>query len=92
MSKKKGSKLWIIALVLLIVGLSPILIDQQKILFAKDKEMNLVKEKIINETKINEQLQSLKKILNTDEYREKVAREKLKMIKAGERVFVDVNK
>jgi cell division protein FtsB len=92
MSKKKKSKVWIIAIVLLAVSLSPILINQQKMLFAKDREMSIVQGKIASETKTQEELQRQKKILNTDEYAEKVAREKFGWIKSGEKVFIDGNK
>jgi cell division protein FtsB len=92
MRKKKKSKVWIIALVLLAISLSPILIDQQKMLYASNKEMSAVQKKIAIENKTKEELLRQKKILNTDEYAEKVAREKFGMVKSGEKVFVDVNK
>jgi cell division protein FtsB len=92
MNKKSKSKFWIIALVLLIASMSPILIDQQKMIFAKNKEMSIVKDKIESEKKLREQLKAQKKILNSDVYTEKIAREKFGWIKAGEKVFVDVNK
>lgn len=92
MSKKKRSKFWIIAFILLVVSLSPILIDQQKMISLKNSEMSEVKEKIASETNIKDQLLRQKKMLNTDEYAEKIARDKFGMIKAGEKVFVDVNK
>ena len=92
MRKKKKSKLWIIAFIIVAIMISPILIEQQKLLFAKNKEMSVVKEKIASETRVKDQLLRQKKILNTDEYVEKIAREKFGYIKAGEKVFVDVDK
>ena len=93
MSKKKRPKAWIILLfIIATASLTPILIDQQKMLYMKNIEMNSVNNKITSENKIKEDLQKQKKILNTDLYVEKVAREKLGMIKSGEKVFVDVNK
>jgi cell division protein FtsB len=92
MRKKKKSKVWIIALVLLAISLSPILIDQQKMLYASNKQMSAVQKKIAIENETKEELLRQKKILNTDEYAEKVAREKFGMVKSGEKVFVDVNK
>lgn len=92
MNKKKKSKVWIIALVLLAISLSPILIDQQKMLYASNKQMSVVQKKIAIENKTKEELLRQKKILNTDEYAEKVAREKFGMIKSGEKVFIDLNK
>ena len=93
MSKKKRPKAWIILLfIIATASLTPILIDQQKMLYMKNIEMNSVNNKITSQNKIKEDLQKQKKILNTDLYVEKVAREKLGMIKSGEKVFVDVNK
>lgn len=92
MNKRKKSKLWLFTLILLIICFSPIILDQQRLLFAKDKEMNNVQRKIADEKKTKEELQSKKQMLNTDQYTEKIAREKFGMIKSNERVFVDVNK
>ena len=39
---------------------------------------------------VNKELNKQKEMINSDEYIEKVAREKLGMVKKGERVFVDV--
>lgn len=92
MSKRKKSKLWLVLLVLAIIAFSPIFLEQQRLLLAKGREMSDIKHKITDETKTQKELQKQKSILNTDEYTEKVAREKFGMIKPGEKVFVDVNK
>lgn len=93
MKKRKKSKAWVIILfIIATASLTPMLIDQQKMLYTKNKEMSIIQDKIVSETKTNEVLQKQKKMLNTDEYAEKVAREKFGMIKSGEKVFVDVNK
>lgn len=92
MSKKKKSKIWIVAFLLLVLGLSPVLINQQKMIYAKSKEMKQIQTKIKAENKVKEDLLRQMKILNTDEYAEKIAREKFGMIKPGEKIFIDVNK
>lgn len=92
MKKKKKSKFWLFILVLLAVVVSPILIDQQRVLYAKNQEMQDLNHKITDETKHKSELEKKKAMLNTDEYAERVAREKLGMIKSDEKVFVDVNR
>jgi cell division protein FtsB len=54
--------------------------------------MKNIEAKIIGENKQNETLKKQKDTMNSDEYIEKTAREKLGMVKPGERVFVDVNR
>jgi cell division protein FtsL len=90
--RKKKSKLGLFVIVGILVYFSYVVIDQQKILYAKENQMTTIEKKIDEQKRLNEELQRQKKILNTDEYAEKVARDKLGMIKPGERVFVDVNK
>jgi cell division protein FtsL len=58
----------------------------------KNNEMKNIEAKITGENKQNETLKKQKDTMNSDEYIEKIAREKLGMVKPGERVFVDVNK
>ena len=65
--------------------------EQQKVLYAKNIEMNNIQAKIKEEMELNEELKKQKEMLATDEYIEKVAREKLGMVKPGERIFIDIN-
>ena len=44
------------------------------------------------ETKLKTKLDEQYKAVNTDEYLEKSARQKLGLVKEGERVFIDINK
>ena len=92
MNKRKKPKVWIVILILVIACISPVLLNQQGLLAAKKKEMRDIQNKIAEEKKVNEELQRKKKILNTDEYNEKVAREAFGMIKSGDKVYIDVNK
>lgn len=95
MNKRRKNRFGII-LILIIIGLLVnfvhILIDQQKVLYAKGNEMISIKSKIEEENKIRDKLLNQKKSLNSNEYIEKVAREKLGMVKQGEKIFIDVNK
>jgi cell division protein FtsB len=52
----------------------------------------ILQAKIKEEEKNMEELKKQKDIINSDEYIEKIAREKLGMVKKGEKIFVDVNK
>lgn len=53
--------------------------------------MKNIQAKVEEEIVINEELKRQKEILDTDEYIEKVAREKLGMVKPGEKIFIDIN-
>ncbi len=90
----KGKKSIIGLVIIIVCGLyfGRIFIGQQKqldILYAKTAEIDL---KIEKEKKLNMELEEEKKVVLTEEYIEKIAREKLGMIKDGEKIFVDINK
>jgi cell division protein FtsB len=95
MNKRKKS-LWSIIFTIFIIVMSiysvVTMIGQQKILSAKSSELKSIQAKIDEESKTSDELKKQKDIVNSDEYVEKVAREKLGMVKHGEKVFVDVNK
>lgn len=93
----KGKKsLWgvmfTIVLIILSIYSAVTMIDQQKILVAKNNELKSIQSKIEEENKLKDELTKQKETVNSDEYIEKVAREKLGMVKHGEKIFVDVNK
>ena len=52
-------------------------------------EMNSVEQKIEKEREIQEELLDLVNQADTDEFIEKIAREKLGMVKDGERLYID---
>lgn len=92
MSKRKKSKLGIIIAIALFAYFVYIILNQQKILSEKKAELDAANNKYTKEMQINEDLKKQKEMINSDEYVEKAAREKLDMVKQGERVYVDVNK
>ena len=92
MNKRKKSKLGLFVIIGFFVYFAYVFIDQQKVLYAKEIEMNSIQMKIEEETKLNKELKKQKEMLGSDEYVEKIAREKLGMVKPGERIFVDINK
>jgi cell division protein FtsB len=69
-----------------------VMVEQQKVIYSKEAEMASIGAKIKEEEKNMEELKKQKDIINSDEYIEKIAREKLGMVKKGEKIFVDVNK
>ena len=92
MGKKKSSGIGIFVLIGFLMYFVYVMYDQQKVMSAKEVEMNNIQTKIQEESKLNEDLKKQKEMLNSDEYIEKVAREKLGMVKPGEKIFVDINK
>jgi len=92
MNKRKKSKLWLVVLIGFFLYFAYVMVDQQKMLYAKDMEMADIQAKIKQEEKVGQELQKKKETLESDEYIEKVAREKLGMVKQEEKVFIDVNK
>ena len=92
MSKRKNSTFGIFVLLTIFLYLSYVAVGQQKLLNKKEFELSKIENKIKDEMKANEELIKEKEIINSDEYKEKVAREKLGMVKRDERVFVDIGK
>lgn len=92
MSKGKKSSLGIFVLLIIFIYLSYIAVNQQKLIYAKNLEVNKIDNKIEDETKLNNELSKEKEMITSDEYIEKVAREKLGMVKKDERVYVDIGK
>lgn len=92
MKKAKKSKLGLFIILGFLVYFSFLAADQQKIFDAKEREKSKVQANIDKEKDTNAELKEQKEMLNSEEYYEKVAREKLNMVKPGEKVFVDVGK
>lgn len=92
MSKRGRSKSSLIIMLGLMIYFGYKVVEQEKILYAKRNEMKVMNSKIEEEQTINKELQKQKELINSDEYIEKMAREKLGMIKSDEKVFVDINK
>lgn len=90
MNKRKKPTLMLFALCLVFIYFSYLAIGQQRILDAKSLEMDKIEQKIEEEKSANEELKKEIEIIDSDEYKEKVARERLGMVKRNERVFVDI--
>ncbi len=91
-NRKTGKLLKKIVIICFIIYFIYTLISQQKTLnaYAKEEE-NYNKEIAESEDKQNE-LQAIKDNINSNEYIEQIAREKLGMYYPNERVYVDIEK
>lgn len=69
-----------------------ILISQQKMLNSYNAEIQSYTAQIDNEKQTNESLNKIKENVNSPEYIEQVAREKLGMYLPNERVYIDIGK
>ena len=66
--------------------------SQQQMIEEKQYNLSVVEQQIEAEQQRSKVLEREKELLNSDESLEKIAREKLGMVKPGERVFVDLNR
>ena len=69
-----------------------IFIAQQKTLTSYNAEINRYEEKIEEAEETKESLVAMKDNVNSQEYIEKIAREKLGMYLPNERVYIDIGK
>ena len=56
-----------------------------------ENQMKVLKDRIEKEKAVQEELLEQQNIIETDEFIEKIAREKLGMVKEGERIYVDMD-
>ena len=85
--------LWKKALLLIVACyIINVFISQQKTLNNYNAEINQYEEKIKEDNETKEELAKLKKDVNSNEYIEGVAREKLGMYLPNERVYIDISK
>jgi len=90
--KLKVNPIWRVLFILLIVYLSLSLVNQQQLIEGKSAELAEVEQRIAAQNKLSGELQQEIDVQMDDESLERIAREKLGMVKKGERVFVDVNR
>ena len=81
-----------ICFILLILYVSIVFINQQKTLASYNTQKKYYQEKISSAKEENEKLLAEKSNLNSNNYIEKIAREKLDMCSENERVYVDIDK
>ena len=85
---KKIIKLLLIILVFIYVGYT--FVNQQQTLNSYKSTQNYYATQIDEQTKYKEELTELKNNINSPEYIEKIAREKLDMYLPNERVYIDI--
>ncbi len=91
MYKRKKTKFRNIIIVLFVMYFAYTMYNLYGILNTKKAEYNTVLTKINQEEELKSVLEKQKKIENSDEYIEKIAREKLGYVKKGEKVFIDID-
>lgn len=92
MRKKKKLNIFILVLLSgLVVYFVVTFVRQQEEISTIQAEMRALQHKIAQEEETHEELLDQKSIIETDEFIEKIAREKLGMVKEGERIYVDMH-
>jgi len=77
---------------LLFVYFAASLVSQQSLIESKQAELARVQAQIAREEETAQELEEEKESLMSDESLERIAREKLGMVKPNERVYVDLNR
>lgn len=81
-----------ICLILLIIYVSIIFINQQKTLASYNSQKKYYNDRIVEAKNNNKLLKDEKSNLTSNDYIEKIAREKLDMYSENERVYININK
>lgn len=87
--KKLIKKIILIALAIYIIG---IFVSQQKTLNAYSKEIKNYENQIEEQQEAQQSLEEMKQNVNSPEYIEQIAREKLGMYLPNEKVYIDITK
>ena len=92
MKKLKKKKLTRFLMIAIVLYACYVLIQQQVRIHDIDAEMAAYQQKIESAQSENEELNNTKGLLETDEYYEKLARQRLGLVKPDEKVFVHISK
>lgn len=90
--KQKKFKLWTLILIVSVCYFAYTIYNQQTYISAKEIQHAELQKDIYAAKIKNEQLLHQKSLINTNEFAEKIAREKLGYVKDGEKVYVDTNR
>lgn len=90
-NKRKRPGLGALIFLAFVIYFSVTLINQQKLLDVKKAQYESLRSKISQESQTYRELLDDFEMIGTDKYIEKIAREKLGMVKNNEKVFVDIN-
>jgi len=89
--KKRMNLIFLIIMSGFIVYFAVTFIRQQEEISVIQSEMRALRHKIEQESKINKELLDQQSKANTNDFIEKIAREKLGMVREGERLFITVD-
>lgn len=82
----------ILVLVVSVIYFSITLMNQQKVMDDRNKEIEKILTQIEQENQNRIMLEKRKESVREDEYIEDVAREKLGLVRQGERLFIDIGR
>lgn len=91
-NKKKSLKfnnLYFFIMIFMVLSFSTYLIYKYNSLFMYNQKLELLSKEVEEANKINEDLKSQTEYKNSKEYIEKIARDKLGMVKSNEIIFYD---
>lgn len=92
MKKQKKFNMWTLILIASICYFSYTFYNQQASIEDRKLQYAQLEKSIHAETLKKQQLLKQKSLINSDEFAEKIAREKLGYVKDGEKIYVDTNK
>ena len=92
MKKQKKFNMWTLILIVSICYFSYTFYNQQASIEDREVQHAQLEKSIHAETLKKQQLLKQKSQINSDEFAEKIAREKLGYVKDGEKIYVDTNK
>lgn len=90
--KKKKFNLWTLILIAAVCYFLYTVYHQQIFIDERNSQTEALKKNIKSEEIKKQQLEQQKDLINTDEFAEKIARERLGYVKDGEKIYVDTNK
>ncbi len=92
MKKQKKFRVWTFILIAAFCYFVFTVYRQQSLLEVGNSKLSSLKANIHSEEVKKQQLEKQKSLINTDEFAEKIARDKLGYVKDGEKIYIDTNK
>ncbi len=92
MKKQKKFTVWTFLLIAAICYFGYTVYHQQTLLDIGNSKVSSLKANIHSEEVKKQQLEKQKSLINTEEFAEKIARDKLGYVKDGEKIYIDTNK
>lgn len=92
MKKQRKFNVWTLILLAVVCYFAYTIYHQQSMIELGNSKMTALKANIHTEEVKKQQLQKQKSLINTNEFAEKIARDKLGYVKDGEKIYVDTNK